>query len=242
LKVGNCVGHKNHKSFLLFLFYATVAAIAMFILVVIRFVSYVKIADVKARDYYMTQDQFVSTVVLGALLLPGAFAVLPLFCFHIWLAFTNMTTIEMSQYDRFQRAMRISGSPARLKVRKPQTLFRLVALVSRSVSSLQKLRYPFDHGAKLNAKTFFGSSIWSWFVPGEAPGDGMNWQVREDFSQVMSIHEKHVKEQAQLAEQKRAKQTQRQKRPDESQMLVDADVEAADKSRIRGNAEMARMV
>lgn len=197
----------------------------------------------KARDLYMNGDQFVSMMILGALLLPTVFAVLPLFCLHIWLAFTNMTTIEMSQYDRFKRAMRISGSPARLKVR---LFLPLGSALLNSFSFIQRLRYPFDHGAKLNMKSFFGASILGMFVPGEAPGDGMAWPVREDFIAVVDIHEKHMKEVQQRAEQKRAKsQKQKQKEPESSDSSEEDhsvdDIESH-KKRVRGNAELARLV
>lgn len=89
------------------------------------------------------------------------------------------------------------------------------------------------------------------FIPGEAPGDGMLWPVREDFVEILKMHEQHVKEVQQRADSKRQKQQQKQKEP-----LLDSDSDtettslndeerllARDtKSRLRANAEIARMV
>jgi len=120
--IGNCVGAHNYKSFLLLLFYSFLFS---------AFVTYSLMFNLSS----IPKTIISSVWILIALGLGISIAVLILLIMHLYLLFTNSTTLEYGQ--RFSK--------------------------SNSCYQIESSQY--DLGWKANFKSVFGEDVLFWFLP-----------------------------------------------------------------------------
>ncbi|KAJ1994784.1 palmitoyltransferase for Vac8p [Coemansia sp. RSA 1358] len=144
--VNNCIGFSTQKAFLLFIFYTAFYCLIIAVSTLVFYIKFIYNAP-------GTQEVEITPLALIVLSLSFSLALVFFSGFHIYLAFSNLTTIESYERNNFRADVRRRGS-------------------------MKKHINLFDLGIKKNLKQVFGSHWPQWFVPTQTTlGDGMRFPI-----------------------------------------------------------------
>ncbi|KAK9385555.1 DHHC palmitoyltransferase-domain-containing protein [Lipomyces mesembrius] len=137
----SCVGYDNHKYFILFLIYVVGFCLVSF------FASGIVLLDWIDRSEYLDTYISLNWVFLFIVSIIFGIAVCIFLCYQLYLLFSNKTTIEAMETQRYKSSVasssyRYSQAPS-----------------SESVGNV------FDLGWRENFRQVMGDNAWTWFLP-----------------------------------------------------------------------------
>ncbi|KAK9374479.1 DHHC palmitoyltransferase-domain-containing protein [Lipomyces chichibuensis] len=137
----SCIGYDNHKYFILFLIYVVVFCQISF------FVSGIVLLDWIDRSEYLDTYISLNWVFLFIISIIFAIAVSFFLCYQLYLLFSNKTTIEAMETQRYKSSVASSS----YRYSQPPS--------SESVGNV------FDLGWRENFRQVMGDNPWTWFLP-----------------------------------------------------------------------------
>ncbi|KAI9012845.1 DHHC palmitoyltransferase-domain-containing protein [Gaertneriomyces semiglobifer] len=168
--LNNCVGHRNLPHFIRFLVSVTLSVMCCLTLLGLRMWDLIKYQNQLAaymenpyarisRHFYTPplQGPEIVFMILNLLILFVLLFTVGILCaYQLWYACQNVTTIESFEVDK------------------------IAALVRRGkLSADEGSHYPYDLGTFRNLQEVLGSRWWLWWLPQQAPGDGLTFPCNE---------------------------------------------------------------
>lgn len=166
--VTNCVGYHNQKWFILFMGYGVAGLASVLFFVGIRAFQLLRSGGGASETMMaISAGMIIATAIDGILSFSLCLAISMLLGYQLWCLMRNTSTIEHYDYDRRETYARRHGSP---------------------------FIYPYDHGWRVNLKTFFGRSIWDALRAVPTAGDGQHESISEAFLKSLEkgVHHWHI--------------------------------------------------
>jgi hypothetical protein len=171
--LNNCIGHANHAHFIRFICSVSSGVLCCLTLIGLRMWDVIRYQNLLSQNigfgpsngqdiflFYSPPPHFSELVVMSlnvAILFFLLFTVGLLSLWQLYYASKNMTTIESFEIDRLEKMKR------------------------KGQLSEEQVTFPFDLGLKENFCFMFGDSVWLWWLPKTATGNGLLWKTNKEF-------------------------------------------------------------